>query len=401
MSFAQAKSAQLKHSMFTGSTLNSIKVKGGPKSTAIAAYSGVFLLIISMVAIGYQPPQKVDSVASAVSPITATDATAADQPSVDDIVATNVAAGIASRANLPIASNIANQSVSLSIQSQLAQSDTNTITKPQIVQLAAGSRAVKQYVVKDGETAESIAAQHGITTDTLKWTNGLTSSTIPAGKELTILPIDGVLYTVKPGDTVDSIAAKYNTPAQNITTFNDLELSGLVNGSKIILPAGIMPTNERPGYQAPRAQVQSTLFTGNVYSSYRYAAGFAGGGVYNVYRNTKSTTPGNTNAWGNCTWYAWERRYEMGRPIPGGAMGNAAQWNSSFAAMGYRVDSVPQVGAIFQNGGGYGHVGIVEIVNADGSIEVSEMNNYSGGGYNGINWRNIPANQIGNFNYIH
>lgn len=386
--------------MFTGGTLKTIKAKGGPKSTAIAAYSGVFLLVISMVAIGYQPPQKMDSVASAISPISPADSAASDQPSVDEIVATNVAAGIAARANLPVASNIADQSVSLTILSQLAQSNTNTITKPQIVELSAGNRTLKQYTVKAGETVESIAAQEGVTVDTIKWANGLSGSAVEAGKVLTVLPVDGVHYTVKAGDTVESIAAKYGIAAQSITTYNDLELTGLVNGTKIILPGGVMPTNERPDYQAPRAAAR--VFSGNLYSgAYRYAGGFAGGGVYNIYRNTKSTTPGNTNAWGNCTWYAWERRYEMGRPIPGGAMGNAAQWNSSFAAMGYRVDSVPQVGAIFQNGGGYGHVGIVESINADGSIEVSEMNNYSGGGYNGINWRNIPANAVGSFNYIH
>lgn len=385
--------------MFAQAASHAKKHKGGPKSTVVAAYSGVFLLVISMVAIGYQPPQKVESVASAVNPIVSADSSTNDQPSVDEIVATNVAAGIASRANLPIATNIANQSVSLSIQSQLAQNDTNTITKPQIVQLSAGNRTVKQYTAKDGETAESVAAQHGVSVDTIKWTNGLVSSDV-AGKDLTILPVDGVLYTVKDGDTVDSIAAKYNTTAQSITSFNDLELSGLVNGKKIVLPGGVLPTNERPGYQAPQARVfTSTAVYSN--NSYRYAGGFAGGGVYNVHRNTKQTSPGNTNAWGNCTWYAWERRLEMGRPLPSGALGNAAQWNSSLGAMGYRVDSVPEIGAIFQNGGGYGHVGIVEAINSDGSIEVSEMNNYSGGGYNGINGRTIPAGQVGTFNYIH
>jgi surface antigen len=397
MSFAQAKTAQLKQTMFAGHPYSSKKARGGPKSTAIAAYSGVFLLVISMVAIGYQPPQKVDSVASAVNPISSTDSFASDQPSVDEIVATNVAAGIASRANLPVASYLADQSVSLAIKSQLAQNDTNTITKPQILQLAAGDRTVKQYVVKDGETVDSIAAQYGISPDTIKWANGLTSSTVSPGKELTILPVDGVLYTVKDGDTVDSIAAKFNTAAQNITSYNDLELSGLVNGKKIVLPSGVLPTTERPGYQAPQARV----FTSNLYSNFRYAGGFAGGDVFNVHRNTKSTSPGNTNAWGNCTWYAWERRLEMGRPLPSGALGNAAQWNSSLSAMGYRVDSVPEVGAVFQNGGGYGHVGVVEGFQDDGSLIVSEMNNYSGGGFNGINSRIIPVNQIGMFNYIH
>jgi surface antigen len=399
VSLAHAKTAQLKQTMFAGRTFNQRKVKGGPNSTVIAAYSGVFLLVISMVAIGYQPPQKVDNVASAVNPIAASNPVTSDQPSVDQIVATNVAAGIATRANLPIASNIANQSVSLSIQSQLAQNDSNTITKPQIIQLAAGNRTVKQYVAKDGDTIESIAAQHAISADTVKWANNLTTSTVAPGKELTILPVDGVLYTVRSGDTVDSIAAKFNTSAQNITSFNDLELSGLVNGAKIVLPSGVLPTNERPGYQAPQSQVRS--LTSNAFTNFRYAGGFAGGDVFNIHRNTKSTSSGNTNAWGNCTWYAWERRLEMGRPIPSGALGNAAQWNTSLAAMGYRVDSVPEVGAIFQNGGGYGHVGIVEGFQADGSVIVSEMNNYSGGGFNGINSRIIPVNQIGMFNYIH
>jgi surface antigen len=401
LSFAQAKTAQLKQTLFAGSAFNTKAIKGGPRSTTIAAYSGVFLLVMSMVAIGYQPPQKVESVSSAISPVVEADSAAIDRPSVDEIIATNVAAGIAARANLPIASEIANQSVSLTIISQLAQGDTNMITKPQIVELAAGNRTVKQYIVKEGDTVESVAAQHGITADTLKWANGLSVSTLTPGKELTVLPVDGVLYTVKAGDTVESIATKFNITPQDVTVFNNLELSGLVNGSKIMLPNGVMPVNERPGYTAPRAAAR--VFTGNAYSNntYRYAGGFAGGDVFNIRRNTKATTPGNTNAWGNCTWYAWERRYEMGRPIPGGAMGNAAQWNSSFSALGYRVDSVPEVGAIFQNGGGYGHVGIVESIQNDGSIIVSEMNNYSGGGYNGINDRVIPANQVGMFNYIH
>ena len=386
--------------MFVSKLSSSKKGRGGLKSTTIAAYSGVFLLVISMVAIGYQPPQKTDNVASAVSPVAPTPSSDADQPSVDEIVATNIAAGIAARANLPVASNIANQSVSLAIQSQLAQNDTNTITKPQIVQLSADNRAIKQYVVKEGDTADSIAAQFSISVDTVKWANGLATSTVTPGKELTILPVDGVLYTVKDGDTIESVAAKFNVTPETVTSFNDLELTGLVKDAKIILPSGVLPTDERPGYQAP-TPVARTFTTANVYGAYRYAGGFAGGDVFNIRQNFKRTTPGNTNAWGNCTWYAWERRYEMGRPIPGGAMGNAAQWNSSFAAMGYRVDSVPAVGAIFQNGGGYGHVGIVEALNADGSIIVSEMNNYSGGGYNGINDRLIPASNVGNFNYIH
>ncbi|HET8884687.1 MAG TPA: LysM peptidoglycan-binding domain-containing protein [Candidatus Saccharimonadales bacterium] len=389
----------MKQTLFIGRTNSSKRAKGGPKSTTIAAYSGVFLLVISMVAIGYQPPQKTDNVASAANPLASSAQTSVSQPSVDEIVATSIAAGIAERANLPVASNIANQSVSLAIQSKLAQNDTNTITKPQIIRLSADNRDVTQYVVKEGDTVESIATEFGISTNTIKWANGLASNSVDAGKTLAILPVDGVLYTVKSGDTVESIAAKFNTTTSIITSFNDLELTGLVVNEKIILPSGILPTTERPGYQAPQTFSVNTY--ANAYNNYRYAGGFAGGNVFNIRGNFKSTTPGNTNAWGNCTWYAWERRLEMGRPLPSGALGHAAQWNTSLGAMGYLVNRTPSVGAIFQNGGGFGHVGIVEALNADGSIVVSEMNNYSGGGYNGINDRIIPANQVSSFNYIH
>ena len=62
------------------------------------------------------------------------------------------------------------------------------------------------------------------------------------------------------------------------------------------------------------------------------------------------------------------------------------------------MNKTPAPGAVIQNGGGYGHVGIVEEVRADGSLLVSDMN-YRG--WNVISTRIIPPNQVGGFNYIH
>jgi surface antigen len=348
---------------------------------------------MTMVAIGYQPPKKIDNNASALS--TPSSTTTVDQPSVDQIVATDIAAGIATRADLPIAAKIADQSVSLAIQSQLAQNDTNTITKPQIIKPSGDNRAVTQYTVVAGDTVSSVAAKFHLAADTIKWANNLTADSVSAGTQLTVLPVDGVYYTVRSGDSLDSIATKFGTSAQSITAFNDLELSGLVVGSKIILPGGVLPTTERPGYVAPRSYSYGATFT-----SYHYAGGFMGGDILTRWVNSQSTTLGNTNAWGNCTWWAWERRYQMGMPLPSGSLGNAAQWNVTLAN-GHVVDSVPSYGAIIQNGGGYGHVGVVEAVNGDGSIIISEMNNYAAGGYNIVDKRVIPASAVNNFNYIH
>ena len=64
------------------------------------------------------------------------------------------------------------------------------------------------------------------------------------------------------------------------------------------------------------------------------------------------------------------------------------------------MDRTPEVGAVFQTSAGwYGHVGIVVGINNDGSIVVREMNY----GYRAyvVTESTIPANIVGNFNYIH
>lgn len=399
MGLAHTDTAALKQQVLKPRT-RSKRAKLGIKSTSTAIYSGIFLLVIAVVAIGYQPPKQVDSTVNAAAPVSTSTSTAIGQPSVDQIVATNIAAGIAQRADLPVATNLANQAVSLSIQNQLAQqNDSSTVNKPLIIQPSADSRALKQYVVKDGDTASSIAAQFGLSADTVKWANDLSSDTVAVGKTLTILPVDGVLYTVKGGDTIDSIASKFGTTAQNITVYNDLELSGLVPGNRIVLPSGVVPTTERPGYVAPYVS------TGYAYGTIRFAGGFGGGGlqIVNPYdyisHNIYSWTNGGAN--GQCTWWAIERRAAMGMPLPGGALGNAAEWAYTLSHAGYVVNSTPARGAVIQNGGGYGHVGVVESVNGDGSITITEMNNYTAGGAFHVDLRTIPASAVGNFNFIH
>lgn len=359
------------------------KARLSPKSTTVAAYAGVFLLIVSMVAIGYQPPQKMEVVASATTTDTKTALTTPEQPSVDQLVATNVAAGIAERAELPIASNVANLSVSLSAESELSQSSNNIVSKPQIIQPTADGREVKKYTAKPGDTVQTIAQTYGISPDTVKWANNLASDAVEAGKQLVIPPVDGVIYTVRSGDTVESIAAKYQADKSRIVAFNDLELGGLAAGKSIVIPGGLLPANERPGYVEPRR--------GASYGSYY-------GGYSTVNSQIARASAGNRYAFGNCTWYAYERRMQLGRPV-GSFWGNAATWAMYARAAGYLVNNKPAVGAVMQNGGGYGHVAIVESVNSDGSITISEMN-YAGN-FNRVTSRTVSAGEAAGFNYIH
>lgn len=343
-----------------------------------------------MVAIGYQPPQKIDNVANAVDTSSvagsaSSSSVATSQPSVDQLVATNVAAGIAESTDLPIATNVANLSVSLTAEHQIAQSDSNAINKPQIVQPTADSRAIQHYTAQAGDTAETIAAKFGISADTVKWANNLSTDAISAGKDLVILPTTGVMYTVQNGDTVASIASKYQADAERITSFNDLELTGAVPGKTIIIPGGVLPTNERPGYVAPRQAVSQGAY---------------GGGYSTVDAQIANASAGNRYAFGNCTWYAYERRVQLGLPV-GSFWGNAATWAMYARAAGYRVDHTPSVGAIaqwnaYQGGAGYaGHVAIVESVNSDGSITISEMNYMYN--FNRVTSRTIAPSSVSNF----
>lgn len=80
-----------------------------------------------------------------------------------------------------------------------------------------------------------------------------------------------------------------------------------------------------------------------------------------------------------CTWWAYTRRHQLGLPV-GSRFGDGAQWADSARRLGYWVDSTPRHEGdiiVFQRGqyGSstmYGHVGIVEHINADGSITTSE-----------------------------
>ncbi|MDN5275591.1 MAG: hypothetical protein JWN33_240 [Candidatus Saccharibacteria bacterium] len=366
------------------------KAKGMPKTSTIAIYASAFVLLVVLVAIGYRPPQE----AAKVATVTNTETAAALEPtSVNEVVATTVAANVAQATNLSIADRVSDMSVSAQIKNELEQSDDAAISKPDIVQPSASSDAITSYAVIAGDTTDSVAAKFRISKQTLKWANNLTSDNLIVGTQLAVPSTNGVLYTVKASDTIESLAKKYNSDATRIVTVNNLELSGLQAGGKIILPEGVLPETERPGYVPPAPVYVAPTIT--------YASGGIGGDVRFLYWNTRATSSGNTMSWGNCTWYAWERRQDIGRPLPYNTrLGNAAEWAYSLSRLGYQVVyGVPAVGSIMQNGGGLGHVAIVESIAPNGDITVTEMN--YGSWYNGVDQRTISAGQAAAYNYIY
>jgi surface antigen len=301
---------------------------------------------------------------------------------VDEVIAAEIAATVALEADLLVTPNVANRADTLNAQVSTAttseENNAAVIEKPQLV--APSVKSIKDMATieaQEGDSLASLAEKYGISEDTIRWANNLRTDAIAPGAKLVILPVTGVLHTVQANDTVETLASTYQASAEQITAFNDLEVQEMKPGLQLIVPGGVKPT------------VRATRLTAATPRS----ANFSWGGGSVVFA-------GNRYAYGYCTWYAFNKRAEAGRPI-GSNWGNATTWASLAQSSGFAVNKTPQAGAVFQNSGGwggYGHVGYVERVNEDGSILVSEMN-YAG--WNRVSSRTISASQVGMYNYIH
>ena len=300
--------------------------------------------------------------------------------SVDQLSELYTVADLSHALSLASAQDVAANYVMINAMYDSGQTSTGKLEKPNLTD--AGNREwVIEYVVEEGEDMDSIAAKFGISTDQIRWSNGLKTKTISAGDTLYLPKESGIVYTAKAGDTIESIASRYGSNIEEITIFNDLDVSGLSEGMRVFIKDGTLPETERPEYVAP--VVRSTYATTNY--TYTYLG--------NASSRTNLVCNRSLGA-GQCTSWGWLKRPDLGF-----IKANASGWDDIARSAGLRVDRTPAAGAIFQTDSGwYGHVGYVESVNSDGSINVSERN-YAG--CYGVLFSTIPASEVGKFNYIH
>jgi surface antigen len=275
---------------------------------------------------------------------------AASSP-VDGLTSYDIAANVAHMTSLPETKAIDNQAQSAKVAVAVSTSDTNVIAKPQIVAMALKSRSdIRSYTVAAGDTVAAIAQKFGVTSDSIKWSNNLSSDTVALGTKLTIPPVNGIVYTVAAGDTVQSLATKYKANVDQIVAYNDAEINGIKAGEQVIIPNG----------QIQAAAPTRSTGTGGILTASSFTAQYGSNGY----------------DFGYCTYYAAAR---SGAPSN---WGNANTWAYYAALSGWTVSSSPRVGAIAQTGAGYlGHVAIVEAVSADGTqMKYSDMNGISGWG---------------------
>lgn len=146
-----------------------------------------------------------------------------------------------------------------STQLALASSDEeqSIIVDSDVFQTAISQKPrdkVIDYIAQEGDTLSSIAKKFGISTDTIRWANNLTSDNLSVGDTLKIPPVTGIVHKVVKGETVYTIAKKLDTNPQAIVDFPfnefaDPQTFSLVEGQMLIVPDGIKPA-EKP--TAPR-----------------------------------------------------------------------------------------------------------------------------------------------------
>lgn len=295
---------------------------------------------------------------------------------LDQLSSADVAASAAQAVGLYETTAVINQADSVKAEQAIAPADTTVIAKPLTVATAFKSRQdIQEYTVQQGDTVASIAAKFSVTSDSIMWSNNLRGNVVNAGLQLVIPPVgvSGIVYTVRGGDTIASLAQKYRVSEREIITFNDIELTGLKTGERILIPNGQQP-----------APVIARPILG-VFGYNGYDPGF-------------------------CTWYVANRRAQYGNPVPAN-LGNASTWDNRAAAMGMSVNKVPAVGAaVVTSQSGAGHVAFVEALNSDGSIWISEMNSHGQvsmtdttptGGWGRVDWKLVPADRAVTYNYIH
>ena len=294
---------------------------------------------------------------------------------LDKLSSADVAVHVARLTALPEATAVTNEADTVNAGLEVSAADDRVIAKPQIVSTSLKSKKdVRKYVSVEGDTISTLAAKFGVTSDTIRISNGLSTETIAPGKELTISPVNGVIYTVKDGDTPDSIANTFRANKDQLIAFNDAELSGgFKPGEQVVIPGGSPPA---------RVAARTAGASGSQGSGFAFGDGAVFGG--------------NAYAKGYCTWWAALRRVQVGKPVPSN-LGNASSWKPLAGRAGIPTGNVPKQYAVIWTPGG-NHVGFVESMNADGSANISEMNAV---GWNRVSHRTLSAAEAATYGYIY
>lgn len=192
--------------------------------------------------------------------------------------------------------------------------------------------------------------------------------------------------TVQMGDTLTAIADAHST------TVNDILVTNAISDPNLIEPGQVlqMPTPPQglTGFSSS-LKVAAAAFMAPPVQVAQPVAQAATTTVVAQPTYRGSSAAGNGYVAGTCTWYVKSRIPSLPNQLGNGGYG----WLAAAAAFGYATGSSPAPGAI---GVESGHVVIVESVNGNGTVNISEMN-YAGQ-VGVVHYRTTSA---GEFQYIY
>jgi surface antigen len=223
--------------------------------------------------------------------------------SLDSAATASVAADVATKSNLLVAHDASKSADTKNQQIALVSADDISLGKRQVVATAGNAtRDISSYAVQNGDTLSSIASKFNITTSTLKWANSLTDTdAIKPGQSLTILPVTGLFYVVKAGDTAESLAKTYQANEAQILSFNNAEVKGLAAGEKIIIPDGIKYEAPAPAPVVAATRVASAGNASPHLTSFAFSGNGYSYGYCTYYVASRRSIPGY---WGDArNWY--------------------------------------------------------------------------------------------------
>lgn len=97
---------------------------------------------------------------------------------------------------------------------------------------------ILKYIVKSGDTLESIASSYKVKVSTIAESNRISvKDTLNVGQELTFPSVDGILYKIKDGETLWDLAYIYDINMNDIVAVNNMDSPDkLTIGQQIIIP---------------------------------------------------------------------------------------------------------------------------------------------------------------------
>ena len=287
------------------------------------------------------------------------------------------------------------------------------------------------YVIKPGDTLTSIAQDVGTTVSNIRRVNGLAADVDIRGdativdKEgialhrLTISQLPGIVIAMDATTSVAEFAKQYNLNEDDIKSLNNISDSKallragdelfLTISEKDAIQKGILedPNAGQPEVQVavndpkkPEAKPGKQVAVNTKPAAPKKAKAqiiSSNNGIIDYDQGTilsswfqKDKWYAGFAAW-YCTSYAAAKRPDIFGNADRAFRGNAGAWYANAKAAGNKVGTKPQVWAIvvfapWRWASGYGHVGIVEKVDAaNGKIVISDMN---------YKWRNIVTKRV-------